>query len=299
MTTLGVDASHRLSGAAVKAAGYAFAVRYLSVPGSWKAIDKAEVDDLVANDVKVVLVFETTAGRAGEGKAAGVADATSATAQQKALGIPADRPIYYAVDYDAEPAVVEAYFEGLNSVPGTDDGYGSARVIKHLLDDKLVHLGWQTVAWSHGELEPRRAMFQRLGTVYVGGVACDVDEAFVDDYGQHPAPRPAATVPPNTKEWHTMPLDDQARADLAVVIHDALVADRQASAQAFINELGEQAAAGKLGRISAWLRSEVKAGAVTAGPALAQATINMLGSQADRGKLHRLTAWAQKIASSK
>jgi len=184
---LGLDYSAgRPRGKAVKDAGYDFVIRYCGRPGTAKNATTAEVADMIANGVAVALVFETTAARAGEGFNAGVADAQAAVAHQAALGIPASRPIYYAVDYDADPTAVEPYFRGLNSVAGPDSAYGSFRVVQRLRADGLTVDSWQTVAWSHGQADSGRDVFQRIGTVTVDGIACDVNEAFTADFGQYP-----------------------------------------------------------------------------------------------------------------
>lgn len=211
MTVLGVDSSGKLSGTAVAAAGYKFAVRYLPL-GSWKSITKSELDDLVNHGVAVCLVFETTAGRATQGYAAGKADATTAVAQQASLGIPSEREIYYAVDSDVDPNTVVPYFQGVHDVHGTDGAYGGYRVVKRLQGSGLVKDLWQTVAWSGGQLLPGRALFQRLGTANVGGTACDVNEAFVTDFGQYPAPKTSGSTQP-PKQTDPKPGDDVNLSD--------------------------------------------------------------------------------------
>jgi hypothetical protein len=52
-------------------------------------------------------VWETTANRAGAGRQAGTADAIVAAEQAKACGKPGSAPIYFAVDFDADPARVQ------------------------------------------------------------------------------------------------------------------------------------------------------------------------------------------------
>lgn len=189
MTTLLLDASGRLSGAAVEAAGYAGVIRYLPL-GTWKSVSKAEVDDMLAHGRTVNLVFETTANRAAQGRAAGVADAQRAIADQASLGFDPDEfPVYYAVDYDTgNPAEVDAYFQGVASVHGIDGDYGEAAVVHYLAGHKLVSFGWQAAAWSHGARAAEAVLFQRIGTAVVGGVQCDVNEVLADNYGQYPAP---------------------------------------------------------------------------------------------------------------
>lgn len=182
----GVDYSAgRPGGAALKAAGKAFACRYLSHDAG-KNLRPSEAADLAAHGVSAVVVWETTASRAAASRAAGAADATEAAAQAKACGQPSDRPIYFAVDWDAAPSTVVPYFQGVASVLGLHrtGAYGGIKVIRYLLDHGLVTWAWQTVAWSAGQWEPRAHIRQYAKTTTIGGVSCDVDEAMQPDFGQ-------------------------------------------------------------------------------------------------------------------
>jgi hypothetical protein len=182
----GVDySSGRPGGAALAAAGMAFAARYLSHTEK-KNLTASEAADLAAHGVSCVVVWETTASRAGAGRAAGIADAKAATAQATACGMPAGRPIFFAVDWDAAPSVVASYFEGVASVLGVarTGVYGGYRVVAHLLDLKLAAWAWQTSAWSQGHWDARAHIRQYASTVRIGGVTCDKDTAYGADYGQ-------------------------------------------------------------------------------------------------------------------
>lgn len=182
----GVDySSGHPGGAALKAAGKAFAARYVSHTPS-KNVSLAEAADLAAHGVSTVVVWETAANRAGAGRAAGIADAHDAVAQATAAGMPGDRPIYFAVDWDADPTVVVGYFQGVASVLGLPrvGGYGGYKVIKYLLDHGLITYGWQTAAWSQGKQDPRAHIYQPATGVHINGVACDDDTAIQTDYGQ-------------------------------------------------------------------------------------------------------------------
>jgi len=172
-------------GAHLQSAGMKFACRYLSSDVK-KNLSRTEADDLAAHDVWSVVVWETTANRAGAGLAAGQADARTALVQARACGIPADRPIYFAVDYDAPAAAVAAYFQGVASVltPARTGVYGGYRVVKALLDSKTVRWAWQTVAWSAGKWDDRAVIRQLAATVKINGVSCDKDFAYAHDYGQ-------------------------------------------------------------------------------------------------------------------
>jgi hypothetical protein len=172
-------------GAALKAAGKTFAARYVSHTPS-KNISLAEANDLAAHGVSTVLVWETTASRAAGSRAAGAADAKEAAQQATAAGMPSGRPIYFAVDWDANPSVVVAYFQGVASVLGLarTGVYGGYKVVRYLLDHKLVGWAWQTVAWSNSQWDTRAVIRQFATTVRINGVSCDLDTATAADYGQ-------------------------------------------------------------------------------------------------------------------
>lgn len=186
MTETGVDYSDgRPGGKALAAAGMKFAARYLS-HNEDKNLNATEAADLAAHDVSCVVVWETTASRAGAGRVAGITDAKEAQAQAVACGMPPGRPIFFAVDWDASPSVVVPYFQGVASVLGVarTGVYGGYKVVDYLLDHKLVTWAWQTVAWSGGRWDPRAVIRQYASTIRINGVVCDHDTAYAADYGQ-------------------------------------------------------------------------------------------------------------------
>jgi hypothetical protein len=175
----------RPGGAALAAAGIRFAARYLS-HNEEKNLDAGEAADLAAHGVACVVVWETTAQRAAAGRAAGIADAKEAAKQAATCGMPPGRPIYFAVDYDAAPSAVAAYFGGVVSVLGLarTGVYGGYKVVAYLLDHNLARWAWQTVAWSGGRWDARAHIRQAATTVRIAGVVCDRDTATQTDYGQ-------------------------------------------------------------------------------------------------------------------
>jgi hypothetical protein len=187
---------------AIAAAGYSFVVRYLTPGGSGlpgKLLTQAEYDNLAAHGIAVALNFETTADRMKAGRVAGITDAKTAHAVASALGVPGDRPVYFSADWDASPsdqAVIDEYLRGAASVIGADrvGVYGSYYVVKRALDNGTAKWAWQTGAWSGGQIEPRAHIYQRIGAVIVGGVECDVNEAKLLDFGQHPGPGSASVI---------------------------------------------------------------------------------------------------------
>jgi hypothetical protein len=171
----------------LKAAGKAFVCRYLATDAS-KSLTAAEAKALAAVGISSVVVWETTAKRALDGKGAGAADAKAAVAQATACGMPSSRPIYFAVDFDAtagQQTAISAYFDGAASVLGLDRVgiYGGYYPVKRTLDAGKATWAWQTVAWSGGKWDVR-AVIRQGAQATIGGVSCDRNTALTADYGQ-------------------------------------------------------------------------------------------------------------------
>ena len=198
----GVDYSFaRPSPATLRADGFGFVARYLSgVAG--KDITRGEADTLIAHGLDVVVVWETTGTDVLFGYGQGAADARAAEAEARAVGQPAGRPIYFAIDFDAQPSqqgVIDAYFDGVASVIGRDraGAYAGIGPISRLFDAGKIKWGWQTYAWSGGRWDGRAQLRQVLNGI-LGGAA-DKDQAVAADFGQWgskaPAPPPPETGP--------------------------------------------------------------------------------------------------------
>jgi Domain of unknown function (DUF1906)/Putative peptidoglycan binding domain len=203
---LGLDyAGGRPGGSAIMASGYQFVVRYLSdggpsLPG--KLLTAAEYVDLQRAGVAVCCNWETSATRMLGGYAAGASDAQSAAAVCGSLGHPMDRPIYFSADWDASPAqqtAIDAYLDGAARSlggPARVGVYGGYWVVKRCLDNGKARWGWQTGAWSGGNIDPRIHLYQRIGYVDVNRVQCDVNEARQLDFGQCLSSGPVIPPPP-------------------------------------------------------------------------------------------------------
>lgn len=188
------------SPAALKKAGIAFAMRYLSTDAS-KSLTKSEATALAAEGIWVGVVWETTANRALGGKAAGQTDAKSAQKQAAACGMPAGRPIYFAVDFDATPAQqtqINAYLDGAAAVLGRSRVgiYGGFYPVKRALDAGKATWAWQTRAWSGGQWDAR-AHIRQGAYVKIGGVECDANTSEAADFGQW---MPGKTPTPDIEE---------------------------------------------------------------------------------------------------
>ncbi|HEX3301942.1 MAG TPA: glycoside hydrolase domain-containing protein [Thermomicrobiales bacterium] len=153
----------------IKSLGCVGAVRYLSDRDlsdgitNPKDITASEAQTLLDGGLSLALVWETTASRAGAGFDAGVADAKAAEAQADALGYPGTAVIFYVVDHDATVSAVMPYFDGIKTVAKRPIGvYGGYDIIHGLIHGLGFPYGWQTRAWSEGEVCSRAHLYQRV-----------------------------------------------------------------------------------------------------------------------------------------
>lgn len=187
--------------AKLKAAGITGVVRYVSpAVNSPKNITPEEAGRLRQAGLDIALVYEWYAERPKEGRAAGIADAQVALAQANAIGFPGDRPIYAAIDWDASPgeqAAINAYMEGFQSVLGKRGraAYGGYWIIKRLFEAGLIDFGWQTYAWSGGNVHPDACLYQNLNGQALAGGVIDYNEPRKADWGQWKASSDAS-IPP-------------------------------------------------------------------------------------------------------
>lgn len=185
----GVDyAFGRPSIAALKAAGIRFVCRYLSHSPS-KNLTHLEANALSEAGIWIVVVWETTAKRALDGYAGGVADAMDAQVMAQGCGMPDGRPIYFAVDWDAQPgqqAAINGYLDGAASVLGRGRVgiYGGFEPVSRALAGGHATWAWQTLAWSGGRWDTRAQLQQYSNDHTLDGVGCDYDRAEKSDFGQ-------------------------------------------------------------------------------------------------------------------
>ncbi len=168
--------------AQLKAMGFSGAMRY-GVSGNTKSITADELANLRAAGFDVGLVYETVANRAAQGYQAGIQDATLANGFADRLGYPLDCTLWYAVDFDADPAQVQPYFNGVAQVILRQSApYGGFKVIEGV---HYSGIGWQTAAWSGGQVSKRAGLLQNgFHATY------DSNLVLVEDFGQWRAPTP-------------------------------------------------------------------------------------------------------------
>jgi hypothetical protein len=206
----------------LEAAGVTAVGRYLGWDGEpgfqniHKNLTVPEKDELLAAGIQIWLSFEYAADAARNGAPQGAKDVALANRQLHDLGMAAPgTAVYYAIDFDipdyapglpegpanarAKLGPVAHYFDGIHAgKPSHEvDAYGGFWAIRRLLDAGLIRRGWQTLAWSGGNTDPRISLLQLIKQV-LG--AADVDNipgvhvAKVPDFGQWP--RPVIPAPP-------------------------------------------------------------------------------------------------------
>lgn len=173
----------------ITAAGHEFVGRYLSHDTTGKNLTLAEAIKLGNAGLSVVVVFESTGGRMLSGGAAGTTDAQFVVAEIAKLGMPSNRPVYFACDFDAAPtqqAAINAYLDGVAKVMPKDriGMYGPFNPIKKALDAGKITWAWQTYAWSGGAWDPRAQIQQYSNDHLLDGVGVDFDRSTSEDYGQ-------------------------------------------------------------------------------------------------------------------
>lgn len=190
MATEGIDYSWaRPGGAAIKAAGKKFVVRYLFEDGQGgKGLDAGELSDLLAHGLEIVLVYEAYAASMKEGRGTGIAHAQAAQREINRLGLPTNSPVYFAADWDAsagEQGAIDEYLRGAASVIGLDRVgiYGSADVMTRTMQSRTAKWFWQTYAWSRGRVQEGIHLYQYLNGQNING-AVDYNRTSLDNYGQ-------------------------------------------------------------------------------------------------------------------
>lgn len=204
---------------AVKAAGFAGAVRYVSPPrDGWmrgKPLTRRETDDYRAQGLDLASNWQYGKRDFDRGFDGGVADARQADRIHREAGGPAEAPIYFSIDQN--PAEdnswdrVRAYLDGAQSVVGKArmGVYGNRETIQRC----AVDWGIGTYFWQHGwdginkpweqKIHPAAHLYQyEIDKANVAGIGIDRNRVLKSAWGQWsnfadtaaPAPVPAEPV---------------------------------------------------------------------------------------------------------
>jgi hypothetical protein len=215
----GVDFSWaRPGGAALKAAGKRFVIRYApyhfqdSRGNLWddrgKGLTASEITDYRAHELAIVFNFESAGTRMKSGKTAGIEDARASQSAIDALHMPASLPVYFSVDWGAtatDQTVIDAYLRGAASVLGAGriGVYGSYSVLTRCKANGTARGFWQTYAWSYGKLASFAHLYQYNNGEYING-AVDLDRTLQANYGQWNPP--TIPLPPDSSTEEPAPV---------------------------------------------------------------------------------------------
>jgi hypothetical protein len=171
------------------AAGKRFACRYGGPGSSGKQATLEEINALTGAGIAIVANAEGASNGLLGGYNVGVDWAQRALSYFRRLGMPAGRPIYLSVDFDAQAGdwpALDAAMRGAASVLGvTNVGvYGGYDTVRHFVGNGLATWYWQTYAWSAGKIHPSAHIYQRKNGVSLGSGTVDLNDALVNDYGQ-------------------------------------------------------------------------------------------------------------------
>jgi hypothetical protein len=138
--------------AGLVAAGKKFVVRYGALGNTAKYLTASEVSALRAAGLDIVANVEESKG-GYRGTDAGVRWAIKGDEFFRAIGMPADRPIYFSIDWDASITDwldIDAALRGSASVIGADrvGVYGGYDTITHCVETSIARWFWQTSSWS-------------------------------------------------------------------------------------------------------------------------------------------------------
>jgi hypothetical protein len=173
----------KISGAAIKGAGYAGAIRYITDRNSLgtKHTSPSEYRDHVVNGLRDWLVYEVGTNDPLGGFSGGVNAAKRALDGANYIGYPSDRHIFFCFDRHAtvsELPAWQSYLDGAASVLGV--GRTGAYGFSEAIDAARGHA---SAFWQCGSRSVVRSFtnfYQRNdGTTVVGGITCDINDVLV------------------------------------------------------------------------------------------------------------------------
>lgn len=179
--------------ATLRGRGYEFIVRYLYDQNDPKRLTRPELDAAFAAGLRLGCYFETSEGACLSGYERGANHAHRAQEQLEVLGLPADLPVCFCIDIDADIYQLRGgcrrYFEGVLSVMPLErvGVYGGLRAVDYIRGQGLASYGIQTEAWSRFDEEGRLngkypvtwsrfadvRQWTNNGPGRIGGVSCD------------------------------------------------------------------------------------------------------------------------------
>lgn len=196
------DATGFVDPFAAHAAGYVTAIRYLN--GGKPTPSALELRRYWDAGVAVAFVYETDGRSAARGHAGGVDDVHVAESVALDVGLPADRPIFYAPwDSPDDAGGVESdYWQAVaeTSVRRSFGAYGNANTLRRAIQSDRCRYAWHVETW--GRFAGSTLVLTQLANTPgppIAGVdpsRYDANTVHADDHGQWPF-TPAPPAPGN------------------------------------------------------------------------------------------------------
>lgn len=205
MSLEGIDISfQRPSPTTIRQGGKWFVLSYAG-PGFGKFFSKAEIRALQSLGISVGILAERFETSALAGYDEGVSQAQEADSMSFGWGLPADRPIYFAVDFDMQVAdrpAIKSFLDGCAAVIGRNrvGVYGGIRCTEWAAQNRYASWFYQTYAWSGTDLGPHAHIYQYRNNQILGGANVDLDRALTVDFGQWPHLPPETPAPPQPSQ---------------------------------------------------------------------------------------------------
>ncbi len=169
--------------------GKTFAARYVGLGSTDKRLTPDEARALTEAGVSIVAVCEGTTDFMLGGAGAGHDAALRALGDASRCGMPADRPIYFACDFNVSsgqwPAIA-AFLDGAAGVLGRRGVgiYGGTNALMWARNSAKALWYWQALGWQNGVQLDWAHLRQVRNGVPFGGGTVDLDIAQTIDYGQ-------------------------------------------------------------------------------------------------------------------
>lgn len=200
--TYAYDATGFVDPFAAHNAGYVTAIRYLD--GGKPTPTPAEIDAYWSAGVAVAFVFETDGNAARRGYAGGADDVRVAEAVAATVGLPTDRPIFYAPwDHNSDAGAAEDDYwraVAVSSTRPTFGAYGNVHTLTRAGRHDACRYLWAVETWGV-PADWRLVLVQLANTPGppIAGVppsAYDPDDVRALDHGQWPSPAPPPATTP-------------------------------------------------------------------------------------------------------
>lgn len=186
----GVDYSFdRPNISALWSAGKQFAGRYFGLGTQDKIASRTELNALQGMGLSVFNLAEQWGNSALDGYGKGTSHAIAVLDDLNAKGVPSNRPVYFAVDFDVTASqwpAVYAYFSGVNGILPLDriGIYGGLRAMQWAARDGAAKWFFQTYAWSGGVWFDGNHVEQYSNNHIIGGGHVDYCRSVKEDFGQ-------------------------------------------------------------------------------------------------------------------